>query len=65
MNEQLRRLYTCTHDNRVVVFDTNYKGFYDQLKNVLSNCRGYRYYSSRFNDLGEFTIDGYYFQQLV
>jgi len=69
MNGQLRRLYTCSVNNKVVVFETNFKEFYSKLNNYIPKCNGDRWYANKFNTIGEFEqwIEGdlYYFQRLV
>ena len=55
--------------NRVIVYDSNYSGFYSQLRNILEGCKNEKYYNKRFNDLGEFKecVNGvvYCFQKLI
>jgi len=69
MNRRISKLYTCTMGNRVIVYDSNYSGFYSQLRNILEGCKNEKYYNKRFNDLGEFKecVNGvvYCFQKLI
>ena len=69
MNKRITKLFSCCLNNRVVVIDTNFQKFYDQLNNIEPNCNSDRWYIDKFKEGPEFTqfIDGkeYHFQKLV
>nr|BFF40254.1 hypothetical protein BACY1_20590 [Tenacibaculum mesophilum] len=69
MNDRIKKLFSCTVNNRVVVIETNFRLFHKLLKVVEPNCNSDRWYIDRFKEDREFsqTIDGkvYHFQKLV
>ena len=69
MNKAVRKLYSCTLNNRVVVCETNFKDFCDQFKKIEPTAHSCRWFDNRLKDNPEFEyeIEGkkYYFQRLV
>lgn len=69
MNKDLKKLYTCTLNNRVVVFDTNYAAFHLKIRNYEPLCYSTNWMNKKFKEKNEFTHvindKAYHFQQLV
>lgn len=69
MNKRINKLYACTLNNRVVVFDTNFQHFCDQFKNIEPKAYSCRWFYNRFKEEPEFEYEindkKYYFQKLV
>lgn len=69
MNKRITKLFSVCLNNRVVVIETNFSQFYDDLKAIEPNCNSDRWYIERFKESSEFShiIDGkeYFFQKLV
>ncbi|ALR29737.1 hypothetical protein ATE47_04025 [Chryseobacterium sp. IHB B 17019] len=69
MNDRISKLFSCCLNNRVVIIDTNFKGFHATLKKMEPTCNSDRWYIEKFKEGPEFSqiINGkeYYFQRLV
>jgi len=69
MNDRIKKLFTCVHDNKVVAFDTNFKDFCNQFRNLEPDSRSCRWLNDRINSIEpfEYEVNGkkYYFQSLI
>jgi hypothetical protein len=69
MNKNIKNLYSCTLNNKVIVIETNFSKFYKALKLVEPNCGYDKLYIKKFKEVSGFerVINDkvYYFQSLV
>ena len=69
MNGRIKKLFVCCLDNKVFAIDTNYKGFYNEFKLLVPDCRKEWYYQNKLIKEGCFNevIGGktYHFQKIL
>jgi len=65
MNNEVKSLYSCCKDNKVIVIATNLSEFVTLFNNVAEVKRSYNWYYRRFKEQDEFSNGAYNFQRLV
>ncbi|MBB6109740.1 hypothetical protein HDF23_002489 [Mucilaginibacter lappiensis] len=69
MNKQTSFIFATVHDNEVICFDTNLKGFHKQLTDMFPSINNYQWFYRKFGTDRRFSLPigdkEYYFQKLT
>lgn len=69
MNERIKKLFVCIHENRVIAFETNLKAFHKIFASIEPEANSYAWLRRHFikQEIFTFNHNGKYYtmQQLV
>lgn len=65
MNDNIKVLYTCCLDNKVIVAESNLTLFVKELEYMTDINKKYNWFYRRFKSNVSFDYGNYYFQKVV